>query len=103
VRLRTWAEVCIVAWLVVALAASHDVRRMQEKEVRRYVMAVCSDGMPPPDFHQEALDHTFHGLLGPEILESCALARRNFEVALEEGRQKQGMHWESQQKEASWR
>ena len=101
--MRTAVEVAFLAWLLVALATVHELRRNQELEMRRYVQAVCSDGIPPPDFHGEHLDRVLQGVLGPELLEGCAVVRRRFEVELSEGAVNQGMHWKSEQKEASWR
>lgn len=101
--LRTWAELLLGAWLVVALATVSDVRRGQERELRRYISAVCTDGVPPPDFHTENLDRVFQGAVGPELLEGCHVMRRQFEAILADQRQFEGEHWESETAPVAWR
>jgi hypothetical protein len=95
-----WA---LFAWLVVAQALFHDLRTQERKEVRRFVEAVCSEGFPPQQFHTEALDRTLEGELGPELLEGCGVQRRRFEEAVQEEALREGIHWQSEVKEASWR
>jgi hypothetical protein len=100
--IRTILEVAAVGWLVVALAVVHDLRRDQEREFRRYVAAVCTDGVPPPDFHGRQLDHVLQGAIGNDLLEGCEATRRSFEAELAAVRARRGEHWASDPHEAAW-
>jgi hypothetical protein len=86
-----------------AVVTVNGVRRGQERELRRYISAVCTDGVPPPDFHGEHLDKVFQGAIGPELLEGCHVVRRQYEAILADQRQFQGERWESEDVPAAWR
>lgn len=100
--LRGILEFAFVGWLLIALAVVHEVRRDQEREFKRYVSAVCTDGVPPPDFHGRNLDRVLQGALGDELLTGCEFERRRFEAMLAEIEAKEGRHWRSEGREATW-
>ena len=102
-RALGWVGWGLFAWSVVASAMFHDLKLQQLREVRRYVAATCTDGIPPEDFHTEGLDHSLHGYIGPELLELCHVVRRQYESIAAEDLQHQGVQWRSELKEASWR
>ena len=87
----------LALWLVVVVAMLQDLKRQQFREVRRYVSVTCSDGIPPEDFHTEALDRTLHGVLGPDLVEGCHVMRRRYEAIVAEDHARSGKHWASEE------